>query len=123
MDESKTPPTRFISCRYLTLCRGVLDLSIIQGPFSITKCQTLLSRFATFSSQYGGASPQPVALGAAHPALGQPLTVTLPAGLEAGSQVSRVVAAWVQIGRSAQLIWAPHSIEMKHLKPKRPSCR
>jgi hypothetical protein len=30
MDESKTPPTDLGSCRYLTLCRGVLDLSIIQ---------------------------------------------------------------------------------------------
>jgi hypothetical protein len=27
-------------------------LSIIQGPFSITKCQILISRFATFSSLY-----------------------------------------------------------------------
>jgi hypothetical protein len=56
MDESKTPPNNLGSCRYQTLCRGVLDLSIIQGPFSITKCQTLVSRFATFSSQYGGAA-------------------------------------------------------------------
>jgi hypothetical protein len=48
MDESKTPPTHLGSCHYLTLCRGVLDLSIIQEPFSITKCQTLISRFATF---------------------------------------------------------------------------
>jgi hypothetical protein len=40
------------SCRYLTLYGGVLDLSIIQGPFSITKCQTLISRFATFASLY-----------------------------------------------------------------------
>jgi hypothetical protein len=30
--------------------RGVLDSSIIHKPFSITKCQTLISRFATFSS-------------------------------------------------------------------------
>jgi hypothetical protein len=30
MDESKTPPTHLGSCRYLTLYRGVLDLSIIQ---------------------------------------------------------------------------------------------
>jgi hypothetical protein len=29
-------------------------LSIIQQPFSITKCQTLISRFATFASQYAG---------------------------------------------------------------------
>jgi hypothetical protein len=29
MDESKTPPTHLGSCRYLTLYRGVLDLSII----------------------------------------------------------------------------------------------
>jgi hypothetical protein len=42
MDESKTPPNPFLgSCRYLTLNRGVLDSSIIQQPFSITKCQTV----------------------------------------------------------------------------------
>jgi hypothetical protein len=29
-----------------------LDLSIIQGPFSVAPCQTLVSRFATFSSLY-----------------------------------------------------------------------
>jgi hypothetical protein len=46
------------SCRYLTLRRGVLDLSIIQWPFSITKCQTLVIRFATFSSQYGAGAHQ-----------------------------------------------------------------
>jgi hypothetical protein len=28
-------------------------LSIIQGAFSVTPCQTLVSRFATFSSPYG----------------------------------------------------------------------
>jgi hypothetical protein len=48
MDESKTLSTHLGSCRYLTLYRGVLDLSIIQMPFSITKCQTPISRFATF---------------------------------------------------------------------------
>jgi hypothetical protein len=32
--------------------RGVLDLSIIQGPFCVAPCQTLISRFATFSSPY-----------------------------------------------------------------------
>ena len=30
MDESKTPPTQLGSCRYLTLYREVLDLSIIR---------------------------------------------------------------------------------------------
>jgi hypothetical protein len=30
MDESKTPPTHLGSCRYLTLRRGVLDVSIIR---------------------------------------------------------------------------------------------
>jgi hypothetical protein len=30
IDESKTPPSHLGSCRYLTLYRGVLDLSIIQ---------------------------------------------------------------------------------------------
>jgi hypothetical protein len=46
----QNPSTHLGSCRYLTLHRGVLDLSIIQWPFSITKCLTLVSRFATFSS-------------------------------------------------------------------------
>jgi hypothetical protein len=53
MDVSKTPPTHLGSCRYLTLYRGVLDSSIIQGPFSVAPCQTLVSRFATtFASPY-----------------------------------------------------------------------
>ena len=29
-----------------------MDSSIIQGPFSVAPCQTLISRFATFSSPY-----------------------------------------------------------------------
>ena len=29
-----------------------MDISIIQGPFSVAPCQTLKSRFATFSSPY-----------------------------------------------------------------------
>jgi hypothetical protein len=52
MDQSKTPRHDCRSCRYLTSRRGVLDLSVIQWPFSITKCQILISRFATFSSLY-----------------------------------------------------------------------
>jgi hypothetical protein len=52
MDQSKTPRHDCRSCRYLTWCRWVLDLSIIQSPFSITKCQILDSRFATFASLY-----------------------------------------------------------------------
>jgi hypothetical protein len=52
MDKSKTPPTHLGSCRYLVLYLGVLDLSIIQWLFSITKCLTLITRFATFSSLY-----------------------------------------------------------------------
>jgi hypothetical protein len=31
---------------------GFLDSSIIQGPFSVAPCQTLISRFATFASPY-----------------------------------------------------------------------
>jgi hypothetical protein len=34
-------------------------LSIIQGPFSVAPCQTLISRFATFSSPYAGRPPSP----------------------------------------------------------------
>jgi hypothetical protein len=30
-----------------------LDLSIIQGPFSVAPCQTLVSRFAIFASLQG----------------------------------------------------------------------
>jgi hypothetical protein len=48
MDKSRNPPAHLGSCRYLTLYRGVLDSSIIQGPFSVAPCQTLISRFATF---------------------------------------------------------------------------
>jgi hypothetical protein len=44
MDKSKTPPTYLGSCRLLTLCLGVLDLSIIQFPFFITKCPSLTIR-------------------------------------------------------------------------------
>jgi hypothetical protein len=35
MDTFKTPRHDCRLCRYLTLCRGVLDLSIIQQPFSL----------------------------------------------------------------------------------------
>jgi hypothetical protein len=31
-----------------------LDSFIIQGPFSVAPCQTLISRFATYSSPYDG---------------------------------------------------------------------
>ena len=31
---------------------GVWDLSIVEGPFSVTPCQTLMSRFANFSPLY-----------------------------------------------------------------------
>ena len=31
-----------------------MDLSIVQGPFSVAPCQTLISRFATFPSRYQG---------------------------------------------------------------------
>jgi hypothetical protein len=31
-----------------------LDSSIIQGPFSVAPCQTLISRFATFASPWTG---------------------------------------------------------------------
>ena len=31
-------------------------MSIVQGPFSVTPCQTLISRFATFSSPYAAVS-------------------------------------------------------------------
>jgi hypothetical protein len=47
-------PLQPIWDRAAILLRGVLDLSIIQSPFSITKCLTLISRFATFSSRYNG---------------------------------------------------------------------
>ena len=48
MDTSQSPQQDRRSCRYLTLCRGVgfVHHSIF------TKCQTPISRFATFSSLY-----------------------------------------------------------------------
>jgi hypothetical protein len=52
MDQSKTPRHDCRSCRYLSLRRGVLVLSIVQGPLSVAPCQTLISRFATFASLY-----------------------------------------------------------------------
>ena len=67
MDEPKTPPTHLGSCRYVDLCRGALDLSIIQGPFPVAPCQTLISRFATFPIAVGGSHRTPVA----HSILGQ----------------------------------------------------
>jgi hypothetical protein len=41
MDKPKTPRRNGRSYRYLTLCRGVLDLSIIQWPFSINEVPNL----------------------------------------------------------------------------------
>jgi hypothetical protein len=41
MDKSKTPQHKVRQRRDLQLCRGVLDLSIIQGPFCVAPCQTL----------------------------------------------------------------------------------
>ena len=43
-----------------------MDLSIVQGPFSVAPCQTLVSRFATFSSPYRSA---PVSAGSSSSAL------------------------------------------------------
>jgi hypothetical protein len=53
MDKSKNPQYKVRWRHDPKWFGGVLDLSIIQGPFSVTKCQTLISRFATFSSLYG----------------------------------------------------------------------
>jgi hypothetical protein len=36
----------------------VRDLSIVQGPFSVDPCQTLMLRFATFASLYRGGRRQ-----------------------------------------------------------------
>jgi hypothetical protein len=66
MDESKTSPTHLGSCRYLDLCRGVLDLSIIQQPFSITKCQTFLTIRNFFIAVYQALSPDCLVLGSLH---------------------------------------------------------
>jgi hypothetical protein len=35
---------------------GVWDSSIVQGPFSVAPCQTLMLRFATFASLYASVS-------------------------------------------------------------------
>jgi hypothetical protein len=54
MDKCKTPPHKARLRHDLQSCRGVLDLSIIQGAFPVAPCQTLVSRFATVSSLYVG---------------------------------------------------------------------
>jgi hypothetical protein len=59
MDKSEILWLDCRSCRYLTSCRGVVDSSIIQGPFPVAPCQTLISRFATFSSLQEGGAPLP----------------------------------------------------------------
>ena len=51
MDKSQSLWHDCRSCRRLALSRGVLDSSINQQPFSVTKCQTLIARFATVSSR------------------------------------------------------------------------
>jgi hypothetical protein len=52
MDKSKTPRCKVRWRHDPKWVGGVLDSSIIQGPFSVAQCQTLKSRFATFSSPY-----------------------------------------------------------------------
>jgi hypothetical protein len=52
MDKSKTPRYKVRQRHDPKRVGGVLDPSIIQGPFSVAPCQTLISRFATFSSPY-----------------------------------------------------------------------
>jgi hypothetical protein len=52
MDKSQTPRHKVRKRHDLQSCRWVCDLSIIQGPFSVAPCQTLISRFATFSSPF-----------------------------------------------------------------------
>jgi hypothetical protein len=37
---------------------NVWDVSLVQGPFSVAPCQTLMVRFATFSSLYAEATRQ-----------------------------------------------------------------
>jgi hypothetical protein len=56
MDKSKNPRHRVRWRHDPKWVGGVLDSSIVQGPFSVTPCQTLVSRFATFSSPYAAVS-------------------------------------------------------------------
>jgi hypothetical protein len=56
MDKSQTPRHDCRSCRYITLCRGVLDLSIIQSPFSITKSQ-IRNLFIAAGGRWTAADP------------------------------------------------------------------
>ena len=49
MDESKTPRHEVRERHDPKWVGGVLDSSIVQGPFSVAPCQTLISRFATLS--------------------------------------------------------------------------
>ena len=51
-----TPQSRRPTRRPLS--GGVLDSSIIQGPFSVAPSQTLITRFATFTSLYLTARPR-----------------------------------------------------------------
>ena len=48
MGKSQTPPHDCRSCRYLTLRRGVLDCPSFNSHSLFTKCQILISRFASF---------------------------------------------------------------------------
>ena len=61
MDKSETPRHKGIYIRHdLQSCRKVLDLSIVQGPFSVAPCQTLVSRFATFFIAVLDPAPAPL---------------------------------------------------------------
>jgi hypothetical protein len=59
MDKSKTPRHKVGERHDPKWIGGVLDSSIVQGAFSVAPCQTLISRFATFSSSQGRALMEP----------------------------------------------------------------
>jgi hypothetical protein len=68
MDKSKTPLGAIVDRAAIELCRGVLDLSIIQLPFSITKWQTLIFFIASAYLRRGGRAALPLRGLAAHAA-------------------------------------------------------
>jgi hypothetical protein len=84
-----------------------LDSSIIQGPFSVAPCQTLISRFATFSSPYKAAAAAAAVYEHLHQAMRRLLW----------RRLRSAWAAWVASTGRAQWVRAP-----KPCLPSPPPC-
>jgi hypothetical protein len=98
MDKSQTPRHKVRKRHDPKWVGGVLDLSIVQGPFSVAPRQTRISRFATFSPHHGGGAastaPAPVPSGGAArrgrsgtPCLVRPCSVSSSAAAAASARV------------------------------------